>query len=132
MSMHAASMVEVTHWERSIIHELDGAAPLVRVRFAHAFTGDITGEGLLEYLMLERPDATTSFVGLERVIGRLAGRNGTFVLEHTGAFQQGRAQVAWRVMPDSGTGDLRGLRGAGGFVTGHAMRYPVTLDYEID
>ncbi len=132
MSRNAEAMVEVTQWERTVIDEQDGMPPLAAIRFAHRFTGDIEAEGVLEYVMLERPDATTSFVGLERVTGRVAERAGSFVLEHVGFFERGQARVSWRVVPDSGTGELQGMRGTGGFETGHANRYPVTLAYDID
>jgi Protein of unknown function (DUF3224) len=129
--MRANAIVQVTHWERTVVHEQEDAPPLVRVRFLHSFSGDIVGEGVLEYLMLERPEATTRFVGLERVTGHIGGREGSFVLEHTGKFEAGRAQVGWQVVPASGTGELANLRGSGGFTAGHASRYPVTLDYEL-
>ena len=47
-------------------------------------------------------------------------------------FEDGVANVEWVVVPGSGTGALRGLRGRGGFTTGHSTSYGVTLDYEFD
>jgi hypothetical protein len=36
------------------------------------------------------------------------------------------------VVPGSGTEDLRGLRGEGGFASAHAQHYPITLDYDFE
>jgi hypothetical protein len=48
---------------------------------------------------------------MERVSGTLAGRNGTFLLQHTGTMARGEQQLSVTVVPDSGTGQLVGLTG---------------------
>lgn len=53
------------------------------------FTGDIAGEGRVEYLMMYRSTGSATFVGLERVIGQVAGKAGSFVLQRTGVFEDG-------------------------------------------
>ena len=73
-----------------------------------------------------------NFVGLERIVGRLGDRSGSFVLQHSGTFEGGTAKATWFVVPGSGTGDLRGLRGEGGFASGHANSYLITLDYDFE
>jgi len=54
---------------------------------------------------------SAGYVALERVIGTLHGRTGTFVLEHTGIMNRGTYQLSITVVPDSGTGQLVGLTG---------------------
>ncbi len=56
------------------------------------YTGDIEGEGQVEYLMMYRSDGSATFVGLERVVGRIGGKTGTFVLQRTGIFESGQAK----------------------------------------
>lgn len=46
--------------------------------------------------------------------------------------EKGMASVAWFVVPGSGTGELRRLRGEGGFMSEHATTYPVELEYDFD
>ncbi len=75
---------------------------------------------------------SAKLVGLERVVGRLGNRWGSFVLEHSGTFEGGVAEASWSVVPGSGTGELRGLRGEGGFASAHAQHYPITLDYDFE
>lgn len=71
-------------------------------------------------------------MGLEHVVGRIGGRSGSFVLQHSGTFQAGTAKATWSVVAGSGTGELHSLRGEGGFASGHQERYPMTLDYAFE
>jgi hypothetical protein len=43
---------------------------------AKVYTDDIVAEATVEYLMMYRSDGTAAFVGLERIVGLLAGRAG--------------------------------------------------------
>ena len=104
---------------------------LTRSTVTKTFTGDIEGEGEVEYLMMYRGDGSASFVGLEKVTGRIGGRSGTFVLQRTGVFEGGLAKESYSVVPGSGTGELEGLRGDGSSALGHGMEHPFTLEYEL-
>lgn len=55
--------------------------------------------------------ASAGYVAVERVTGKLQGRSGTFVLQHSGTMARGAQQLTISVMPDSGTGELVGLAG---------------------
>lgn len=132
MSQQAEATFQVNSWDEKPIGESEGMPRLTRATVTKSFSGDIEGEGSLEYLMMYRTDGSASFVGMERVIGSVAGRSGSFVLQHTGTFEAGTAKATWVVVPGSGTGELRGLRGDGGFASAHAERYSMTLDYAFD
>ncbi len=54
---------------------------------------------------------SAGYVAIERVEGTLHGRKGTFVLKHDGSMDRGAPSLEVRVVPDSGTGELEGLRG---------------------
>ena len=95
------------------------------------FTGDIEGEGHVEYLMMYRTDGSATFVGLERIDGRIGDKTGSFVLQRTGAFEGGQAKETYSVVPGSATGDLRGLVGDGSSSVGHGMEHPFVLSYEL-
>jgi len=81
--------------------------------------------------MMYRNDGSATFVGLERVIGQVAGKAGTFVLQRTGVFENGVARESYSVIPASGTGELRSLRGDGTSALGHGTEHPLTLNYEL-
>ncbi len=132
MSTRATGTLEGKAWDEQPYNETPGELKLTRASVRNAFHGAIEGEGTLEYLMVYTDESRAGFVGLERVVGRLDGRAGSFVLQHGGTFVDGAATVTWSVLPDSGTGDLRGLRGSGGFVAQHGdTQVSYTLDYEL-
>jgi hypothetical protein len=81
--------------------------------------------------MMYRSDGSASFVGLERVVGELAGRRGSFVLQRTGIFEEGQAKESYLVVAGSGTGELHGLLGDGTSAVGHGMEHPFALSYEL-
>lgn len=54
---------------------------------------------------------SAGYVAIERVQGSLQGRQGSFVLQHTGTMNRGVPSLSVSVVPDSGTGDLVGLAG---------------------
>jgi hypothetical protein len=54
---------------------------------------------------------SAGYVAIERVSGALDGRNGTFVLQHSGTMTRGTPHLTITVVPDSGTGQLTGLTG---------------------
>ncbi len=76
-------------------------------------------------------DGSASVVGLERVVGRIEGRSGSFVRQHVGVFEDGQAKESYSLVPGSATGDLRGRRGDGRTAVGHGTEHPFTLEYEL-
>jgi hypothetical protein len=54
---------------------------------------------------------SAGYVAIEKVVGRLDGREGAFVLQHTGTMNRGAPQLTIAVVPDSGTGALAGIAG---------------------
>ncbi len=129
MRKQAKVTFTIKSWDEKTFDEMEGAPKLTRARVTKSYQGDIEGEGKLEYLMMYRTAASASFMGLERVTGSVAGRSGSFVLQHSGDFEDGVAKVILSVVPGSGTGDLHGMRGEGGFNAGHEPPYAMTLDY---
>jgi hypothetical protein len=120
----------IKSWDEKPYSEGQGLPKLTRATVTKSFTGDIEGEGHVEYLMMYRADGTATFVGLERVTGRLGGKNGSFVLERTGVFDGGQAKESYSVVPGSATGELRGLDGKGTSSVGHGAEHPFVLEYE--
>jgi hypothetical protein len=131
MKQTANGRFAIKGWDEKPYSEGEGLPKLTRASVTKAFTGDIEGESHVEYLMMYRPDGSASFVGLERVTARIGEKRGTFVLQRTGTFEGGQAKETYSVVPGSGTGDLRGLRGEGSTSVGHGMEHPFTLAYEM-
>lgn len=129
MPTQAKATFELKSWDEKPFSEVEGAGKLSHAVVRKTFHGDVEGDGALEYLMAYHTDGTATFTGLERIIGKLAGKQGSFVLRHDGTFEAGVAKTKWEVVPGSATGELKGLRGEGGFASSHAQQYPMTLDY---
>ena len=52
-----------------------------------------------------------AYVAIEHVSGTLKGRTGSFVLQHSGTMNQNVPQLIITIVPDSGTGQLKGITG---------------------
>lgn len=77
------------------------------------YHGDLVGTSKGQ--MLTAGDAakgSAGYVAIEQVTGTLAGRSGTFVLQHSGTMTRGALELTIKVIPGSGTGQLAGLEGA--------------------
>ncbi len=119
-------------WEGKSWDEVDGAK-LTHARVTTVLRGDIEGEAAAQSLMVYRDDGTASYVGLERVVGRIGSRSGSFVWQSQGTFADGAARTTWTVVPGSGTGDLAGLRGQGSYTAYHGQQpVPFTFDYDFE
>jgi uncharacterized protein DUF3224 len=131
MKKSADARFAIKRWDEEPYSEDQGRPKLTRASVTKTYTGDIEGEGQVEYLMMYRSDGSATFVGLERVVGRIGGKTGTFVLQRTGIFEGGLAKESYSVIPGSATGDLQGLLGDGRSAVGHGMEHPFTLSYEL-
>lgn len=89
----------------------DGAS-LGRMTIDKRFHGDL--EAMSKGQMLSAMGSVSGsagYVAIERVDGTLAGRRGTFVLQHSGTMDRGTQGLSVTVVADSGTGGLTGLSG---------------------
>jgi hypothetical protein len=102
---------------------------LVEVHLTETFSGDIEGESPVRALQVLRDDKSACLVSIQRFRGKLAGREGTFVLQGSEIVENGKITATWFVVPGSGTGDLAGLRGEGGFAGEFGKGSVGTLEY---
>src|SRR5258706_2517011 len=88
MSMKTVANARFTikSWDEKPYGEGPDLPKLTRAAVTRTFTGDIAGEGHVEYVMMYRSDGSATFVGLERIVGHVAGEAGSFVLQRTGVF----------------------------------------------
>ena len=131
MKQNANARFAINTWDEKPYSEGQDQPRLTRASVTKRYTGDIEGEAQVEYLMMYRSDGSASFVGLERVVGRIGDKTGTFVLQRSGIFEGGQAKESYSVIAGSATGDLHGLRGDGSSAVGHGMEHPFTLNYEL-
>jgi hypothetical protein len=111
----AKGYIEVKTYNPTTYDDPKDGPKLNEIQVTETFTGDVEGEGTVRFLQAQRADGSASYCGIERVVGTLAGRTGSFLLQDEGTLAGTRVKGTWFVIPGSGTGDLRGLRGDGGF-----------------
>jgi Protein of unknown function (DUF3224) len=126
---HATGSIDVRAYEPAPLDQPAQGPALVRIHVEEEFSGDIEAQGVAEFLQTTIGDDQASFVGVERVTGSIRGRSGTFVLQDAGTLNGTTVSGTWFVVPGSGTGDLRGLRGEGGFTAQLGEGADITLDY---
>lgn len=91
-----------------------GDFTIAEVLVTEEFAGGLVGAGSVRFIMVNEPNGTAHFTGMERVLGKLGDRDGSFILQNSGTLKKGLLNSTWRIIPGSGTGELEGIRGEGG------------------
>ena len=124
----AAGPFEVTLTPQ-LIH--DAAAALGRMSIDKRFHGDLDGTSSGEMLSaMGAVSGSAGYVAMERVVGTLHERAGSFVLQHSGTMDRGKSALSVSVVPDSGTGALVGLTGTMTIDIAD-KKHSYTFDYEL-
>lgn len=90
----------------------DEGSGLGRMSIDKQFRGDLEAASRGEMLSAgAAAKGSAGYVAIERVVGTLAGREGTFILQHSATMTRGVPELSILVVPDSGTGGLAGLSG---------------------
>jgi hypothetical protein len=71
MKKNANARFAIKSWDEKPYSESQDQPRLTRASVTKTYTGDIEGDGQVEYLMMYRADGSAAFVGLERVVGRI-------------------------------------------------------------
>ncbi len=83
-----------------------------RMSIEKEFHGDLEATSKGQMLAVQGDvKGSAGYVAMERVVGTLAGRQGTFALQHTGTMDRGVPKLSVTVVPDSGTADLARISG---------------------
>lgn len=122
-------------WKESAVTAEDTFPRLAHATVTNAFSGGIEAEATTcDYTVAYLTGTTGAFAGMELLTGRVDGRAGTFALEERGRFtSDGTVHCTFEVVEGSGTGELAGLRGTGGFTYRHGeTKVPYTFEYAMD
>jgi hypothetical protein len=112
MSSHATGAFDVTVTPEPQYDALEDGNVLGRVALTKQFHGALEASSVVQMLSAGTSvKGSAGYVAIERVVGRLDGRAGTFILQHSGTMNRGRAALSVSVVPDSGTAQLAGLAG---------------------
>lgn len=111
MTGHARGTFEIQMFPQGQEEKVAGVS-LSRRSADKQYSGDLEGIGKGEMVAaLTNIKTSAAYVAIERVTGTLQGREGTFLLQHTGTMTAATRDLNVIVVPDSGTGHLAGLSG---------------------
>ena len=130
MTLKASGNFDVNVIPQTPQDPADGAS-LGRMLLDKQFHGDLeaTSKGQMLTGMSELK-GSGAYVAIERVTGTLHGRSGSFILHHLGLMTRGAPQLEIKVVPDSGTGELKGISGSMSIVIAdgkHSYDFAYTL-----
>lgn len=131
MSVRVKANFKIIAWDQHPYDEPEEGPKLLKTDVKKTFQGDIEAESTAILLMCQGDDASAGYVATEKVVGRIGSRVGSLVIQHGGAIiGTNPVENFGYVVPGSGTGDLKGLRGK---CTWHHDEHEATftLDYEI-
>lgn len=113
MTQRASGTFEVKLDRQPPFDNADGSA-MGRASIVKQFRGDLEAASSGEMLSAGSTEVPGSagYVAIERVRGTLHGHRGSFILQHNGLLDRGSSELSVKVVPDSGSGELAGLRGS--------------------
>jgi hypothetical protein len=130
---HASAKAKITvQSSEAKPYDQTASPPLLEVLISERFAGDIDGQSNVRALQVLRDDKSAHLVSMQRFRGKLGGREGTFVLQGSEIVENSKIKATWFVVPGSGTGDLSGLRGEGGFAGSFGKGSDGWLNYWIE
>ncbi len=106
--------------------------PVARLGLAKHYHGELDATGIGTMLAMGNPaGGNAGYVAMERVTGTLAGKSGSFALQHGGTMDGGKLALRIAIVPGSGTGDLAGIAGEMSITMadgkhGYVLRYTLT------
>lgn len=88
------------------------AEGLARFSIDKEIRGDLEATTQGEMISAGDPKSgAAGYVAIEKVSGKLGGREGSFVLQHMASMDAAGPKMTVQVVPGSGTGELKGIAG---------------------
>jgi hypothetical protein len=92
--------------------DLTRALGAMQMKIEKQFEGALAASSVVLMMgVMNREIGSGGYVALEKVTGQLEGKRGSFLLQHSSTMDRGQPSQNIRVVPDSGTGALMGLKG---------------------
>jgi hypothetical protein len=121
--------IQSDSYKRSEIHPADESGmALVSITMTEDFSGGLIGTGVAVHIGVQRPGGVISGTGVERIVGSLDGREGSFTISSAAYYDNNNiGHGRWVAVAGSGTGDLVGLRAEGDFTVAWTPNGPVSI-----
>lgn len=77
------------------------------------FSGDVAGTSEAQMIAARTDDpGSAGYVAMELFTGTVAGKSGSFVMQHNGIVDNGSPDLSVVIVPGTGTADLSGISGS--------------------
>jgi hypothetical protein len=131
MEQQAKGPFDVKRTAMDMVDAGNGAS-FGRIRFEKRFHGDLDATSVVEMLSGGDPGAgSAGYVAMEHVTGKLQGRRGSFMLQHSGTMDRGAMSLLVSVVPGTGKNELDGLRGTMRIDIAEGGAHSYTFDYAL-
>jgi hypothetical protein len=130
MTLHAKGRFDVKLVPMASDH--GSGAAIARMTIDKDFQGDLVARSQGQMLAHRTAvQGSAGYVAMEIVTGALNGRSGSFIFQHSGTMTRGTPQLTLTVVPDSGTGELKGLVGSMEIIIANG-EHSYVFDYELE
>lgn len=133
--MRASSPFTIDRWDpNGHAVEISTGTPLAGAYIVRSFTGgDLEGRSEVLFAgAFSEAHGSGTYVAIDSFEGSVLGRAGAFSFWHTNTMTRGRSgrgDGILRIVPDSGTGQLEGIRGTGEIIAS-GDEHTLVLDIE--
>jgi Protein of unknown function (DUF3224) len=132
MATRANGTVETKTWDEQTYSEVDCGPKLTTTTGVDNYHGDLEATATYAGITVYETSGAATFTSVLRIEGSIGGKTGTFVLELDGTVDEtGATAGSWKVRPNSGTGELKKIRGNGS-LTYAETENSFTLDYDLN
>ena len=135
--MKAKGTYAVKKWEEKPYEQISSEMKMTKASVEYSMSGEINGKALVEYLMFykyfdanDQHKSSAVYIGLIRFVGNVLGKEGSFVLEDRGTFENGVANSILQIIAGSGMGELKSIQGAGRY-SANQDGAQIELDYTL-
>jgi hypothetical protein len=135
--MKAKGTYVVKKWEENAYEQISSEMKMTKASVEYSMSGDINGKALVEYLMFykyfdakDQHKSSATYIGLMRFVGIIHGKEGSFLMEDRGIFENGKASSALQIITGSGMGELKSLQGSGRY-SANQDGIQIELDYNL-
>lgn len=122
---------QMSEWQETPLAQNNPPQKCTSVIAPGIFSGQLEGKGQTFYLLSYITEKTGLFSGYTLFEGKIGELVGSFVLRDEGKFDATAATTKWTIIPGSGTQDLKGISGTGGFSATQGLTVTFELSYEL-
>jgi hypothetical protein len=133
----AVGTYEVKKWEENAYEQISSEMKMTKASVEYSMSGEILGKAHVEYFMFykyfdakDQHKSSAIYIGLIRFVGSVKGKEGSFVMEDRGTFENGAASSTLQIIAGSGLGELKGIQGTGRY-SANQNGIHIELDYEL-